>query len=67
MPPDRESPRLGPFAWPAAVLVGWSGICLLWSPDPVGTKQGAIYLLFYLLPLGLIAVVLARRPGGSTG
>ena len=62
MPPDRESPRLGPFAWPAAVLVGWSGICLLWSPSPDGTKQGAIYLLFYMLPLGLIAAVLARAP-----
>ena len=62
VPPDRESPRLGPFAWPAAVLVGWSGICLLWSPSPDGTKQGAIYLLFYMLPLGLIAAVLARAP-----
>jgi hypothetical protein len=57
VPPDRETPRLGPFAWPAAVLVGWSGIALLWSDD---TRQGAIYLLFYLLPLGLIAAVLAR-------
>ncbi len=62
VPPDRESPILGPFAWPAAVLVGWSGICLLWSPSPDGTKQGAIYLLFYMLPLGLIAAVLARAP-----
>ena len=35
--------------------------------EPDGTKQGAIYLLFYVLPLGLIAVALARRPGGSTG
>ena len=39
VPPDRESPRLGPFAWPAAVLVGWSGICLLWSPSPEGPSR----------------------------
>ncbi len=59
VPPERESPRLGPFARPAAVFVAWSGICLLWSDD---IKKGAIYLLFYLLPLGLLAVVLARAP-----
>jgi hypothetical protein len=59
VPPDRETPRLGPFAWPAAALIGWSGICLLWSD---GTREGAIYLLFYMLPLGLLAVVLARAP-----
>ena len=58
-PPDETRPLLGPFAWPAAVLTGWSGIAILWSE---GTKQGAIYLLFYLLPLALIAVALARIP-----
>ena len=33
-PPDRERPVLGAFAWPAALLIGWSGICLLWSRGP---------------------------------
>jgi hypothetical protein len=59
VPPERERPVLGAFAWPAALLIGWSGICLLWSE---GRRDGAIYLLFYMLPLGLIAAALARLP-----
>jgi O-antigen ligase len=54
---ELERPALGPFARPAALLVGWSGIALLWSE---GRRDGAIYLLFYLLPLGLLAASLAR-------
>jgi O-antigen ligase len=57
--PDREPPALGIFAWPAALLIGWSGLALLWSED---RHQGAIYLLFYMLPLGLIAAGIARLP-----
>ena len=54
---------LGAFAWPAALLIGWSGICLLWSPIAgKGLHDGAVYLLFYMLPLGLIAAALARLP-----
>ena len=34
------------------------GLALLWSDR----QQGAIYLLFYVLPLGLLAVALARLP-----
>ncbi len=60
--PGRERPVLGPFAWPAALLIGWSGVCLLWSPGSSGTRDGAVYLLFYMLPLGLIGVALARLP-----
>jgi len=59
VPPDREEPVLGVFAWPAALLIGWSGLALLWSED---RHQGAIYLLFYMLPLGLIAAAIARLP-----
>jgi putative inorganic carbon (hco3(-)) transporter len=58
-PPDERRPLLGPFAWPAALLTGWSGIAILWSE---GTRDGAVYLLFYLLPLALIAVALVRLP-----
>jgi hypothetical protein len=58
-PPDEGKPLLGAFAWPTAILVAWSGIALLWSE---GTRDGAVYLLFYMLPLVLIAVELARIP-----
>jgi O-antigen ligase len=54
---EAEPPVLGTVAWPAAVLIGWSGIALLWSE---GRRDGAIYLLFYMLPLGLLATALAR-------
>jgi O-antigen ligase/polysaccharide polymerase Wzy-like membrane protein len=56
---DVRSRELGPFAWPLALFVGWSGLALLWSED---RRQGAIYLLFYVLPFALLAVALARLP-----
>ncbi|HEX4521047.1 MAG TPA: O-antigen ligase family protein [Gaiellaceae bacterium] len=63
VPPERERPVLGAFAWPAALLIGWSGICLLWSPVAgKALHDGAVYLLFYMLPLGLMAAALARLP-----
>ena len=45
---DRE---LGPLSWPLALLVGWSGISILWTKD---VRQGAIELLFFILPFGLL-------------
>ena len=57
-----EEPRareLGPLAWPVAALVGWDGLSLLWSQD---VKQGAIELLFFVLPFGLLTLALARLP-----
>jgi hypothetical protein len=51
--------ELGVLSWPAALFVAWSGLTLLWSID---RRQGAIYLLFYLLPLALLGVSLARLP-----
>jgi putative inorganic carbon (hco3(-)) transporter len=54
--PGRE---LGPLANPLALFVGWEGVSLLWSKD---VRQGAIELLFFVLPFGLLAVVLARLP-----
>jgi hypothetical protein len=56
---DARVRELGPFAWPLALLVGWTGIAFLWSEDH---RQGAIYLLFYVLPFALLAVALARLP-----
>ena len=51
--------ELGPLAWPVAAFVGWDGLSLLWSQD---VKQGAIELLFFVLPFGLLTLVLARLP-----
>src|SRR4051812_22487671 len=55
-----EEPRareLGPLATPLALLVGWDGLTFLWTKD---VKQGAIELLFFVLPFGLLTVALAR-------
>jgi hypothetical protein len=51
--------ELGPFAWPLALFVAWSGIALVWSDD---RRQGALYLLLYVLPFALLAVAVARVP-----
>jgi hypothetical protein len=58
-PPPRKPPPLGLHAWPAALLVTWIGVALLWSE---GRRAGAVDLLFYVLPLGLLGVALARLP-----
>ena len=55
-----ESPRereLGPLASPLALFVAWESVSLLWSKD---VRQGAIELLFFVLPFGLLTVALAR-------
>ena len=56
---DERNRELGPLAWPLAAFVAWSGLSLAWSGD---LRQGAITLLFFFLPFGLLAVVLARLP-----
>jgi O-antigen ligase len=53
----RSVRELGPVALPLAAFVGWSGLSLVWSDD---LRQGAIELLFFYLPFGLLAVSLAR-------
>jgi putative inorganic carbon (HCO3(-)) transporter len=59
----RGPPRareLGPLAWPLAAFVLWSGISLVWTQD---LRQGAISVLFFYAPFGLVAVAVARlRP-----
>ena len=54
---DRRTRELGPLAWPVGIFVGWDGVSILWTND---VRQGAIELLFFVLPFGLLAVVLAR-------
>jgi O-antigen ligase len=56
---DDRSRQLGPLAWPLALLVGWTGVSMLWTKD---VRQGAIELVFFILPFGLLTVVLARLP-----
>jgi hypothetical protein len=56
---DGRPRELGPLAWPLALFVGWSGLAFVWSVD---RRQGAIFLLFFVLPFGLLAVALARLP-----
>jgi putative inorganic carbon (HCO3(-)) transporter len=55
-----DEPRvreLGKLAWPLAAFVAWQGVSIFWSKD---VRQGAIELLFFVLPFGLLTVVLAR-------
>ena len=54
---DRRSRELGPVSWPFALAVSWLGLSLLWSVD---VHAGAILLLFFVLPFGLLAVCVAR-------
>jgi hypothetical protein len=54
---DDRSRELGPLAWPVAAFVAFEGVSLIWSQD---VRQGAIELLFFVLPFGLLAVALAR-------
>ena len=43
----------------SALFVGWEGLSFLWTKD---VRQGAIELLFFVLPFGLLAIALARLP-----
>jgi hypothetical protein len=54
---ERRIRELGPLAWPLGLFVAWDGLSILWTKD---VRQGAIELLFFVLPFGLIAIVLAR-------
>ena len=58
----RAPPRsreLGSLAWPMAALVGWFALSITWTID---VREGAIDLLFFLLPFALLAVVISRLP-----
>jgi hypothetical protein len=53
----ERSRELGRLANPLALFVAWEGLSLLWTKD---VRQGAIELLFFVLPFGLLAVALSR-------
>jgi putative inorganic carbon (HCO3(-)) transporter len=54
---DARRSELGVLGWPVAAFVAWSGLTILWTGD---VRQGSIDLLFFYLPFGLLALVLAR-------
>ena len=56
---DGRSRELGPLALPLAAFVAWTGITLSWTQD---LTKGAVALLFFFLPFGLLALALARLP-----
>src|SRR5207237_7842228 len=56
---DTRARELGPVALPLAAFAGWGGLTLAWSQD---LRQGAIELLAFYLPFGLLTVCLARLP-----
>ena len=56
---DERTRELGPVAWPLAAFLAWTGLSILWVDD---LRQGAIELLFFVLPFALLAVSLARLP-----
>jgi O-antigen ligase len=63
----RDSPRsreLGALSWPLAAFVGWTGLSIAWTIDP---DRGAVELLAFLMPFGVLAVSLARLPWSERG
>jgi O-antigen ligase len=56
---DTRVRELGIAAWPLAAFAAWVGLSILWTGD---LRQGAIDMLFFYLPFGLLAVALARLP-----
>ena len=48
---DARSRELGPVALPLALFVAWTGLSLAWTKD---LRQGAITLLFFILPFGVL-------------
>jgi putative inorganic carbon (HCO3(-)) transporter len=56
---EGEARELGPVAWPLAAVAALAGLSLWWSDDP---RQGAITLLFFVLPFGVLAVCVSRLP-----
>ncbi len=47
------------LALPAAALIGWASLSLLWARD---LEQGSIQLLFFIFPFAALLAVVARAP-----
>ncbi|HEV8686492.1 MAG TPA: O-antigen ligase family protein [Gaiellaceae bacterium] len=56
---DTRTRELGPLSWPLAAFIAWSGMSLVWSDGP---RVGAVTLVAFYLPFGLLALFLARLP-----
>ena len=56
---EARTRELGPLALPLGAFVGWTGLSLLWTDD---LRRGAIFLLAFVLPFGLLAIGFARLP-----
>ena len=56
---ESRSRELGALALPLAAFAGWTGLSLVWTND---LRRGAIFLLAFVLPFGLLAIGFARLP-----
>jgi O-antigen ligase len=56
---DGRTRELGLLSWPVAAFVAWSGVSLVWSEGP---RVGAVTLVAFYLPFGLLALFVARLP-----
>ncbi|MFN2628443.1 MAG: O-antigen ligase family protein [Gaiellaceae bacterium] len=56
---DERHAELGLLRRPLAAFVLWTGLSLTWSSD---VRAGAVELLAFILPLGVIGVGIARLP-----
>lgn len=56
----RSAPRsreFGVLSWPLAAFVFWIGLSMAWTNDP---DRGAVELLAFYLPFGLLALAIVR-------
>ena len=57
---DEKLPAISVWiAAPAAALIGWASLSLLWAVDP---EEGSIALLFFVFPFAALLAVVARSP-----
>jgi O-antigen ligase len=56
--------ELGALSWPLAAFVGWTGLSVAWTIDP---DRGALELVAFVMPFGLLALALARLPWSELG
>ena len=56
--------ELGALSWPLAAFVGWTGLSVAWTIDP---DRGALELVAFVMPFGLLAVALARLRWSEIG